>query len=111
MRREPMRAFRLAGVLLASLAPADDTAVSPRPKPTDYPAHDSVKTAALAAAIVPPEQVKKLFSAETSKNYVVVEVAIYPQDRHSFDIDLDRKDRRTRRRHRSAGTGQEIVLS
>jgi hypothetical protein len=83
-----MRAFRLAGVLLASLAAAGDTAVPPRPKPADYPAHDSVKTAALAGAIVPPEQVKKMFSNETSKNYVVVEVAIYPQDGHSFDIDL-----------------------
>jgi hypothetical protein len=83
-----MRAFQLAGVLLASLAAADDTTVSPRPTPTDYPAHDSVKTAALAAAIIPPEQVKKMFSNETSKNYVVVEVAIYPQDGRSFDIDL-----------------------
>ena len=88
MKRRPIRAFRLAGVFLACLAAADDTAVSPRSKPADYPAHDSVKTAVLAGAIGPPEQVKKLFSNETAKNYVVVEVAIYPENGLSFDMDL-----------------------
>lgn len=83
-----MRAIRLAGILLASLAAADDTTVSPRSKPADYPAHDSVKTAVLAAAIVPPDQVKKMFSNEAAKNYVVVEVAVYPQNGRSFDVDL-----------------------
>jgi hypothetical protein len=88
MTRRCLRTFRIAGVLLASLAAADDTSVAPRPKPTDYPAHDSVKTAVLAAAMVPPEQVKKIFSAETAKQYIVVEVAVYPEDGHSMDIDL-----------------------
>jgi hypothetical protein len=88
MNRCRMRAFRLAGVLLASLAAADDTVIAPRPKPTDYPAHDSVKTAVLAAAIVSPDQVKKIFSADTAKQYVVVEVAVYPEAGHSFDVDL-----------------------
>jgi len=62
--------------------------VSPRPKSRDYPAHDSLKTAAIAAAIVPPEQVKKIFSAETAKTYVVVEVGIYPEAGSSLDVDL-----------------------
>jgi len=88
MKRRPMRTFRLAGVLLASLAAADDTRVAPRAKPTDYPAHDSVKAAVLAAAVVPPDQVKKIFSADTAKQYVVVEVAVYPEDGHSLNVDL-----------------------
>jgi hypothetical protein len=83
-----MRAFGFATVLLASLAAADDTSVVPRPKPTDYPAHDSVKTAVLGASIVPPDQVKKMFSNDTAKQYVVVEVAVYPEAGRSFDIDL-----------------------
>jgi hypothetical protein len=82
-----MRALGLA-TFLAILAIADDTPVSPRPTPTDYPAHDSLKTAAIAAAIVPPEQVKKIFSADTAKTYVVVEVAVYPQAGSSLDVDL-----------------------
>jgi len=83
-----MCTFRLAGVCLASLAAAGDTALSPRSKPADYPVHDSAKTAILAAAILPPDQVKKMFSADSAKNYVVVEVAVYPQDNRSFNVDL-----------------------
>ena len=83
-----MRAFGFATVLLASLAAADDTTVAPRPKPTDYPAHDSVKAAVLAASIVPPDQVKKIFSADTAKQYVVVEMAVYPEAGRSLDVDL-----------------------
>jgi hypothetical protein len=83
-----MRAFGLTGLFLASLAARDDTAVAPLSSPSDYPAHDSAKTAMLGAAIVPPEQVKKMFSPETAKTYVVVEVAIYPEDGRTFDVDL-----------------------
>lgn len=83
-----MRASSLAAIFLTTLAFAGDTPVSPRPKPTDYPAHDSVKTAAIGAAIVPPDQVKKIFSADTAKTYVVVEVAVYPESGASLDVDL-----------------------
>jgi hypothetical protein len=83
-----MRAFRLPLILAASLAAADDTAVSPRPKPADYPVHESAKAAVIAASIVPPEQVKKIFSGDIAKQYVVVEVAVYPQDGKSMEVDL-----------------------
>jgi hypothetical protein len=83
-----IHAFRLATVCLAGLASAGGTGVSPKPKPTDYPVHDSAKTAILAAAIVPQDQVKNLFSSAMAKNYVVVEVAIYPEDNRTFNVDL-----------------------
>jgi len=83
-----MRAFRLAAFLVASLAAADDSSVSPRPKPADYPIHASAKTAVIAAAIVPPEQVKKLFSGDIAKQYVVVEVAVYPENGKTLEVDL-----------------------
>jgi len=82
-----MRAFWLAGVFVTSLAAADDSGVTPRQKPTDYPAHDSAKTAVLAAAVIPPDQVKKIFSAEVAKGYIVVELAIYPEGNRTFDVD------------------------
>jgi hypothetical protein len=78
----------LLAASLAIFAFADDTPVSPRSTPADYPAHDSLKTATIAAAIVPPDQVKKIFSAETAKTYVVVEVAVYPEAGKSLDVDL-----------------------
>jgi hypothetical protein len=83
-----IHAFRLATVCLAGLASAGDTGVSPKPKPTDYPVHDSAKTAILGAAVVPPDQVRNLFSSAMAKNYVVVEVAIYPEDNRTFNVDL-----------------------
>jgi len=83
-----IHAFRLATVCLAGLASAGDTGLSPKPKPTDYPVHDNAKTAILAAAIVPPDHVKDLFSSAMGKNYVVVEVAIYPEDNRTFNVDL-----------------------
>ena len=82
-----MRAFWLATVFLTSLAAADDTGVAPRAKPSDYPAHEKVKTTVLAAALVPADQAKKMFSSEISKAYIVVEVAVYPGAGQSFDVD------------------------
>jgi len=76
------------GFLFAGLAAADDSGIPPRPKPSDYPVHETAKNAVLAAAIVPPEQVRKMLTPDISKGYVVVEVAIYPEDGHSFDVDL-----------------------
>ncbi len=81
-------ASALATVFLASLAIAGDSGVPPKPQPGDYPAHASAKTATIAAAIVPPDRVKKIFDSDTAKNYVVVEVAIYPQDNRAFNVDL-----------------------
>ena len=37
---------------------------------------------------MPQDQVKKLFSSDMAKNYVVVEVAIYPQENRTFNVDL-----------------------
>jgi len=81
-----MRGFWLTAVLLTSLA-ADDTGVTPRQKASDYPAHDNAKTALLAGAVVPSDQVKKMFSADIAKAYIVIEVAIYPEGPHPFDVD------------------------
>jgi hypothetical protein len=83
-----MRAFWLAGLTMAALAAGDDSGLTPRGKPSDYPVHDTAKTAIIAAAIVPPDVVRKILTPDIGKGYVVVEVAIYPEDGHSFDVDL-----------------------
>jgi len=82
-----MRAIWLAGFFCLALA-ADDSGVPPRPKPSDYPVHENAKADTLAAVIVPADQIRKMFSAEVAKGYLVVEVAVYPADGHSFDVDL-----------------------
>jgi len=77
----------LAGLCFLALAAADDVTVSPRGNPSDYAAHGDAKTSVLAATIVPPDQVKKTLSAEISKQYIVVEVAIYPNSGQTFDVE------------------------
>lgn len=59
-----MRAFWLAGLMFAALAAGDDSGVPPRPKPTDYPEHETAKTAVLGAVIVPSEQVRKMLTPD-----------------------------------------------
>lgn len=83
-----MRQFWMAGFLVAALAAGDDSGLTPRAKPSDYAVHETAKTAVIAASIVSPDMVRKILTPDISKGYVVVEVAIYPQDGHSFDVDL-----------------------
>ena len=82
-----MRTILLAGIFLG-LAQADDSGVTPRSKPADYPVHESVKTAEIAATLLAGDVVRKIFSDEVAKAYTVVEVAIYPAGDRSFDVDL-----------------------
>ena len=86
--RRVLLTFGPLGIVFAWLAAGDDAGVLPRATPTGYPVHDNVKAAVLAAAVIPPEQVKKLFSADIAKHYVVVEVAVYPEDGRTFEVDL-----------------------
>jgi hypothetical protein len=80
----PMRRVALA-VLLTGFAAAQNPGMPPRAAASDYPAHTDMKPAALAAAIVPPDKVRKMFSYDVASHYTVVEVAVYPGQ--SFDVD------------------------
>jgi hypothetical protein len=73
--------------LIASAAFASDQGVPARSSPNDYVVQGPAGTAKIAAAIVPPNQVSKMFSADISKNYIVVEVAIYPSNGVPFDVE------------------------
>lgn len=58
---------------------AQNPGITPRPAASDYPAHSAARNLTIGAAIVPEDQVKKIFAAGLSKaGYVVLEVAIYP---------------------------------
>ena len=70
---------------VAMIAHASDPGVPPRAASTDYPVHGPAESATIAAAIVPPNQVSKMFSPDISKDYIVLEVAIYPQNGVPFD--------------------------
>jgi hypothetical protein len=78
-------------LLIAPAAVASDDGLPPRRNASDYPVQQVPKTgaslAAVGAAIVPADQVRKMFSAEISHDYIVVEVAMYPADGKSFEAD------------------------
>ena len=83
-----MRRFSSVAVLglVAALACMGD-GLPPRPSSSDYPVHRQTASATLAAVLLPPETVKKLFPAEVYKNYVVVEVAVYPSAAKTAYVD------------------------
>jgi len=73
--------------LAAAVALAQSGGMTPRPNPSDYPAHAATKTATVAAALVPPEQVRRIFGADlTHAGYVVFEVAVYPDPNAQVDL-------------------------
>jgi hypothetical protein len=80
---------RLASIgFISMLAVAGDDGIPPRTNPSDYPVHESVKTATLAAGLISSQQVAKEFSPDIARHYIVVEVAIYPEDgQPAFDVD------------------------
>jgi hypothetical protein len=75
--------FLLAALLLAS----DGGGILPREKSADYPTHQTVSGATVAAALIPPDQVKKLFATDLNAGgYIVIEVAIYPEAGAEIDV-------------------------
>jgi hypothetical protein len=81
-----MRVFLTCVFATAMLANGADSGVPPRGASTDYPVHGPADAATIAAVIVPPNQADKMFSPEIGKQYIVVEVAIYPQGGVPFDV-------------------------
>ena len=77
----------VGSMILSIAANAADTGVPPRGGASDYPVHGAADAATIAADIIPPNQVAKMFSPEISKQYIIVEVAIYPGNSAPFDVE------------------------
>src|ERR1700722_5226887 len=75
-----------AGAIFSIIVRAADTGVPPRAASTDYPVHERADAAVIAAAIIPANQVSKIFSPDIAKQYIIVEVAIYPANSVPFDV-------------------------
>lgn len=74
-----------AGILVAG----DTSGITPR-APADYAAREKVPGMTVAAIVVPADQVRKIFSKDlTHAGYIVVEVAVFPEDGGSADIVSD----------------------
>lgn len=80
---------RISLGLLVAGAAAAQTGVPPRPAGADYAAHETLREVAVGAAIIPASQVAKVFTSRIAKDYVVIEVALYPKN---ASIDISNSD-------------------
>ncbi len=72
-------------LLFCSLAiPADGTI--PRPKAANYPSHVEIGSVEVGALLLKEPDVKQRFAAKISDAYLVVEVAVYPQQGERIEV-------------------------
>ena len=84
--------MRSALVLLTAvpLLCAQPGGIPVRPAPTDYATRNVVDGITVAASVLSPEQVRKLFSKDLNhEGYTVVEVAVYPAGSAPLDVTPD----------------------
>ena len=79
-----MKRFAWVGVI-AAVAVAD-TGTAVKSSPSEYQAHEAVRGAVLAASVIAPDQVARIFSSAVSKNFVVVDLAVFPENGRSVDL-------------------------
>src|SRR2546421_10542993 len=89
MRMRSTLSFRLAlaGNLMAAAVLAG-TGLPPRADTAQYDVHQTANSGAIGAAIVPPEKVARIFSADVRKRFVVVEVGVFPDNGNAIDLTL-----------------------
>lgn len=82
-----MKALVFAMCALAAFG-GDKSGIRPRPSASDYPAQDQKDGVAVGASVLSPTQVKNLFSTDL-KNYVVVELSVYPEPSKPVEVRPD----------------------
>jgi hypothetical protein len=76
----------LVGVI-AGMALAAGGGIRPRGSSADYPAHETTGGVTIGAAVVPSDQVRKVFATDlNSGGYLVIEVAVYPDAGREIDL-------------------------
>jgi len=74
----------------SSEPPANTSGIAARSSPADYPVHQGVPGLTVAAMVLTPAQIKKLFALNLdSAGYVVVEIGIFPEAGNQVTVDTD----------------------
>ena len=85
----PVR-FALTGFAATAVLLGQTSGIPVRPAPADYATRNVVEGITVAASVVPPDQLRKLFSKDLShEGYVVIEVAVYPAPGKELDLTPD----------------------
>ena len=80
-----MKNILLVGAVAASLFATDQRGLKPRPAPSDYRAHEVQSDLTIAATVLSQDEAKSVLSTDL-KDYVVIEVGVYPADGKSVDL-------------------------
>src|SRR5208283_1202880 len=86
-----MKRSVVAGLVSALLLMASAPGIRPRAAADSYPSHQDKQDLSIGAALIPPEQAKKMFAADLNHaGYVVIEVGVFPGP--GQDVDLNPHD-------------------
>ena len=86
-----MKKWILISLAAGALVAQGERGIRPRQSASDYPAHENGTAATVGAAVLSPEQAKKLFAVDLNHlGYLVVEVAVYPDP--SKNVELAARD-------------------
>ena len=78
----------LATIAAAHADTGGDTGTTARSSPADYDAQQKIPGATIAASLISPANAAKVFSSATSKNFLIVEVAVFPESGRTFDLEI-----------------------
>lgn len=82
-----MKKRLLSGFTLAALLMAGSPGLRPRADESSYPTHQVRIDCALGAAVIPRDQVKKMFIADLNKaGYLVLEIGVFPRPGDEVDL-------------------------
>jgi hypothetical protein len=69
----------LTSLLVLTTVADNPKGISPRPNPSDYAQYSDKKQFVLGASSLPKKAILQSFSTDLTKNYIVVEIGLYPQ--------------------------------
>jgi hypothetical protein len=82
-----MRQLTAIALLTYLLSAEGMAGIRPRDNSADYPAHETTSGVTVAAVVVPPDQVRKIFATDLNRaGYIVAEVAVYPENGQAVDL-------------------------
>jgi hypothetical protein len=81
-----MRAAALCFTFAALAGAGYSQGISPRPDAGDYPGNASRDGMAIGAAMLGSSQIRRDFSTDLARGYLVVEVAVYPKEGTQLDL-------------------------
>ena len=77
----------LVGLIAGMALAAGGGGIRPRGSSADYPAHETAGGMTIGAAVVPSDQVRKVFATDLNGGgYLVIEVAVYPDAGREIDV-------------------------